>query len=100
MKNHTYHINALWNEVRIFYINAGGSQTPRFYRANAVHALHVHPLILHPLRLKMSFEMKDMPYLLGCVHDTSIVAMLECRSERRRRNCENEAPVETLQQKK
>jgi len=56
-------------------------------------------LILHPLILKMSYEMKDMPYLLGCVHDTSIVAMLECRTERRRSNCENEAPVETLQQK-
>jgi hypothetical protein len=47
----------------------------------------------------MSYEMNGMPYLLGCVHDTSIVAMLECRTERRRSNCENEAPVETLQQK-
>jgi hypothetical protein len=43
--------------------------------------------------------MKDMPYLLRCVHDTGIVAMLECRTERRRSNCENEAPIETLQQK-
>jgi len=67
-----------------------------FDRTYAVHKIH---LVLHPLRLKMSYKMKDMPYLLGCVHDTSIVAMLECRTERRRSNCENEAPVETLQQK-
>lgn len=56
-------------------------------------------LILHSLRMKISYEIKDMPYLLGCVHDTSVVAMLECRTKRRSSNCENEAPVETLQQK-
>lgn len=67
-------------------------------RAYAVHALHVHSS--YPSSPEIEDELRnDMPYLLGCVHDTSIVAMLERRTEGRRSNCENEAPVETLQQK-
>ena len=81
-------------------VNAGGSQTPRrLTRLMLCLSYMSTHLIIHPPGRKMSNEMKDTPYLLGCVHDTSIVAMLECRSERRRSYCENEAPVETLQQK-
>jgi hypothetical protein len=39
------------------------------------------------------------PYHLGCVHNTSVVAMLECRSQRCGGNRESYASVETLQQK-